>query len=352
MPPKKKITLTDAQKHEFCMYARDNKETRSQYVNWIERKWGVRVNESTITRILQTKDTRLATDVVNPEAKRHKSVTVPELELAIREFVLNYQHKTVITDALLIEKAKKLASGFGVSEDTLKFSLGWLEKFKKRNKIHYEKLQGEAASADQTAIVEALPVLLEKCSKYPLERIYNMDETGLFYRYEFVTLYLIFQYSYIGYDIFRLEPDQSLATQRLAGRKKNKERLSIALCANANGTHKLNPLVIGKYANPRCFKNVQISNLPIMYRNNRKAWMLATLFQEWLQDFDHQMYRKHRDQRVLLLLDNCSSHKVEGLTLQCVDVHFLPPNTTSKIQPMDAGIIVAFKRHYRRFHIR
>jgi hypothetical protein len=190
MPPKKKVTLTDAQKHEFCMYARDNKQTRAQYVNWIEHKWGVRVNESTITRILQTKDKRLATDVVNPKAKRHKSVTVPELELAIKEFVLNYQHKTIITDALLIEKAKQLASGFGVSDDTLKFSLGWLEKFKKRNKIRYEKLQGEAASADQTAIVTALPVLLEKCTNYPLEQIYNMDETGLFYRYEFFTLYL------------------------------------------------------------------------------------------------------------------------------------------------------------------
>jgi hypothetical protein len=134
--------------------------------------------------------------------------------------------------------------------------------------------------------------------------------------------------------------------------KKNKERLSIALCANADGSHKLNLLVIGKYANPRCFKNVKIDNLPIMYRSNSKAWMLATLFQEWLQDFDRRVYQKHKGQRVLLLLDNCSSHKPDGLTLQCVDVHFLPPNTTSKIQPMDAGIIVAFKRHYRRFHIR
>ena len=45
MPPKKKVTLTDAQKHEFCMYARDNKQTRAKYVDWIEQKWGVQVNE-------------------------------------------------------------------------------------------------------------------------------------------------------------------------------------------------------------------------------------------------------------------------------------------------------------------
>ena len=55
MPPKK-TTLTDIQKYELCLYARDNKKTRSQYIDWIEEQWGVRVNESIITGILQSKD--------------------------------------------------------------------------------------------------------------------------------------------------------------------------------------------------------------------------------------------------------------------------------------------------------
>ena len=92
---------------------------------------------------------------------------------------------------------------------------------------------------------------------------------------------------------FRLEPDRTLATRWLSGCKKNKERLSIALCANSDESHKLTPLVIGKYAKPRCFKNVNISNLPIMYRNNIKAWMLTTLFQEWLQEFNRQVSCQH-----------------------------------------------------------
>ncbi|CAG8475425.1 7636_t:CDS:2 [Cetraspora pellucida] len=61
---------------------------------------------------------------------------------------------------------------------------------------------------------------------------------------------------------------------------------------------------------------------------------------------------KHRGQRVLLLLDNCSSHDVSGVTFRFTDILFLPPNTTSRIQPMDAGIIINFKRNYRRFHVR
>jgi len=182
---KKKVTLSDSQKYELCLYADKHKLTRTQYIDWIEKKWGVRVNESTITRILQSKNKRLTTDLTHPEKKRHKSVTFPELELALKEFVLNYQHRTILSDAILIEKAKLLANGLEIPEDTLKFSSGWLQGFKKRNGICQEKLQEEAASTDQSIITEALPLLRNKCAEYPLERIYNMDETGLFYRYVF-----------------------------------------------------------------------------------------------------------------------------------------------------------------------
>src|SRR6266540_1256033 len=119
MPPKKKITLTDSQKYELCLYVNNNKRIRSQYVNWIEQKWGLRVDESTITRILQTKDKRLTTEVIKPDTKRHKDVIVPELELALKEFVLTYQHRTILSDALLIEKAKLLADKLQVPQETL-----------------------------------------------------------------------------------------------------------------------------------------------------------------------------------------------------------------------------------------
>ena len=34
-----KITLSDTQKYEFCLFA-NNKLTRKEYVAWIEQKWG------------------------------------------------------------------------------------------------------------------------------------------------------------------------------------------------------------------------------------------------------------------------------------------------------------------------
>ena len=51
-----------------------------------------------------------------------------------------------------------------------------------------------------------------------------------------------------------------------------------------------------------------------------------------------------------LLLDNASCHG-SHLTLPClknVTVIFLPKNTTSFLQPLDAGIIASVKRRYRK----
>jgi len=121
---------------------------------------------------------KLSIQIQNP----HKSVTYPELKLALKEFILNYQHRTVLSDAILIEKAKMIADGLDIPRDALQFSSGWLHKFKDCNGIRQRKLKGEASSADEAAIANALPLLRERCSNYPLERIYNMDETGLFYR--------------------------------------------------------------------------------------------------------------------------------------------------------------------------
>lgn len=61
---------------------------------------------------------------------------------------------------------------------------------------------------------------------------------------------------------------------------------------------------------------------------------------------------------ILILMDNAASHKISSIPteklhgldsfrLSNVLVVFLPANTTSQVQPLDAGIIAAFKQYYR-----
>ena len=136
------------------------------------------------------------------------------------------------------------------------------------------------------------------------------------------------------------QADNSLATRQLAGGKQhNKERITVAVCCD--GSHKLPIWIIGKYANPRCFKNVNRAHLGCECRCNSKVWMTQTIFMEWLKYFDHRMANR----KVLLMLDNCSAHvPIDALrdriiTLRNTTVLCFPPNTTSNIHPCDQGII-------------
>jgi hypothetical protein len=70
-----------------------------------------------------------------------------------------------------------------------------------------------------------------------------------------------------------MEPDSTLATKRIEGRKKYKERITLGLCTNSTGSDKLTPLVIGKFKSPRCLKSDNLRNVGISYKNSKKAWM-------------------------------------------------------------------------------
>ena len=54
-----------------------------------------------------------------------------------------------------------------------------------------------------------------------------------------------------------------------------------------------------------------------------------------------------KNRKVLLLIDNCAAHSISG-NYSNIEIHFLLPNATSVLQPMDQGVIKSFKAHYRR----
>ena len=118
------------------------------------------------------------------------------------------------------------------------------------------------------------------------------------------------------------------------GGKLSKDRPTVLLCGSASG-EKLMPLVIGRSTNPRCFKRGHMTSLRVTYESNNKACMTGELFAAWMRRVDNRMRRQNRP--ILLFLDNCGAHP--HMELENVKVVFLPPNTTSKLQPMDAGII-------------
>ncbi|KFD50628.1 hypothetical protein M513_08435 [Trichuris suis] len=98
---------------------------------------------------------------------------------------------------------------------------------------------------------------------YDEEFVYNADKAGL---------------------NWKSLPTRSLVAHHEAhtsGHKARKERVTVMICANSMGSHRLPLFVIGKPANPRSFRNVK--KLPVVYSHQKKAWMNVHVFNEWFE---------------------------------------------------------------------
>lgn len=78
------------------------------------------------------------------------------------------------------------------------------------------------------------------------------------------------------------------------------------LAANATGTEKLKPIVIGSSIEPHALARLNYDTLPVTYRSNLKAWMRSDIFGEWLTELDRKFRLENR--RILLLVDGATSH--------------------------------------------
>nr|CCA25915.1 jerky putative [Albugo laibachii Nc14] len=135
-------------------------------------------------------------------------------------------------------------------------------------------------------------------------------------------------------------PGKTISKNRIPGRKKIKKRPIVAVTTNADGSTEIPLLFVSTARQPRFFGGKSVEELGIQYANAAKCWMNTEHFTNWIVRFNKRM--KCEGRRVLLLLDNVSSHRVT-LPLVNVTVQMMPPNTTSFLQSQDAGIIQSYK---------
>ena len=149
--------------------------------------------------------------------------------------------------------------------------------------------------------------------KYEPNDIYNADETGLFWQ--------MLPKNLLGF----------IGKKAHGSKQPKKNCITLLVGANMSGTDKLPLLAIGKSKKPRAFKNVR--KLPVDYEANKKAWMRSNLFEQYLHKLDRKM--KSDERKIVMVLDNCPGHP--HVNLENVELAFLPPNTTSRMQSTDAA---------------
>ncbi|GIY83212.1 tigger transposable element-derived protein 1 [Caerostris darwini] len=214
-----------------------------------------------------------------------------------------------LTQTIICEKARAIYGDLlkqtpqtsidEASEESFKASRGWFENFKKRSGIHSVVRHGEAASSDMKAAEDYIKTFsdLIKAQGYISQQVFNCDETGLFWK---------------------KMPNRTYITaeeKMMPGHKPMKDRLTLALCANASGDCKIKPLLVYHSENPRAFKSHKIlkEKLQVMWRSNPKAWVTRKFFVEWVNLVFGPTVKKYLQEnnlpvQALLILDNAPAH--------------------------------------------
>lgn len=239
-------------------------------------------------------------------------------------------------DGPIVKEKAKFFYKLLYCDDNFMASEGWFYAWKKRHGIRYISVSGEKLCGNLEAVADFRKEFLKIVEDENLtpEQIYNFDETGINWK--------------------RL-PAKTLVTndeKSASGYKLNKERITVGLCSNASGTHKLPPFMIGKYEKPRAFKNLNLKSLPVYYTHQRSAWMNCFLFKTWIENefapkVKIYLTTLNLPMKAVLVLDNAPTHYI-NTEIDGLKILFLPPNVTSLVQPMDQGVIAALKRKYRR----
>ena len=326
LKPKGKNTLTLKQKVDVIKTADSNPKISVRKLAEIYDCGKTQISSILKDRqsILELFEANVASDSVSSR-KRTRPCEYSDINKALHEWYLLACTKIIYpVGSQLCEKAKQIAERFQKPE--FKASNGWLDRWKKRYNIKHVKINGESGEVSGATVdswKERLPELLQG---YASENIWNLDETACFWR---------------------ALPDHGFCQKGIQckGGKKAKQRITVALIANAAGG-KETAIVIWKSAKPRCFKSVDMATLPVQYFSQPNAWMTGEILQSVLSKLNRRLSAKSR--KIILLMDNAGCHPEDIKDIfSNIKIIFLPPNTTSMLQPLDLGIIKNFKVHYR-----
>lgn len=307
---------------------------------------------STIRTILKNgekikRSAKLTTPQSATKTSRSRNILLEKMEKRLSVWIEDQvQHCVPLTQVTIQEKARNIFTylqeheGDGLAVETFQASRGWYEKFKRRINLHNLPVCGDSEIADKQAARKfstTFKTIIDYAS-YPPELVFNVSETGLFWK-------RLPSHTFI-----------SCEEKNVVWFKAAKDKLTLLLGGNAAGDFKIKPMVVYHSETPRAMRGFSKEHLPVVWKSSKKALLTADLFQQWYvssfcPSVKHYCEEKNVEPRALLLLDSTPGHPHNLETLRTsvpVEVVFLPPNTTSLLQPMDQGIFSYFKAYYLR----
>lgn len=129
---------------------------------------------------------------------------------------------------------------------------------------------------------------------YSPEQIYSADECGLYY-------------------------------SDLPVLNDSKEYLTLMMCCNASGKHRLPLVLVNNVEDPACLqvvdetnkrRHIDKSTLPVRYTHSPKGWITLEIFEQWFHGEFVPKVRAHlaslnQEEKAILLIDNCPAHPMK-----------------------------------------
>ncbi|XP_062055045.1 tigger transposable element-derived protein 4 [Lepus europaeus] len=290
----------------------------------IAAEYGIKKNS--LSSIMKNKDKVLEAFEslrFDPKRKRLRTAFYTDLEEALMRWYRIAQCLNVpVNGPMLRLKANDFAQKLGHND--FKCSNGWLDRFKSRYGLVFRAQPAEATGVPvDPSIVWQQNVLPYYLNDYQPKNVFNIKETGLLYR---------------------MLPTNTFAFkgETCSVGKLYKDRVTLVIGTNMDGSEKLPLLVIGKNKNPHCFKGIK--SLPVHYEANRMAWMTSDIFEQWMQTLDEKFQAQQR--RVVIFVESLPAHP-EVKNLKSIELAFFPSCLSPRFIAMKQGVIKSLKIKYR-----
>lgn len=316
--------IKNHQKAALRAYRRENREkTIKELQAWFFAKYDQQIARSSISEILSPRYASLDSDTShNHDLAKRRPEQWPELEEALLEWMQHAETQISISPGLIRQQARYFWQNLPAyqSQTMPCFSNRWLHGFQQRRGFKWR------GSHDQMAAIR------QALLQYEPRNIFNCDETGLYWK-------RILDRNHKKHDI--------------PSREKDNAPISALFCCNADGSERLPIWFTGQAKSPPCFprSGIDIRNLNMEWRNNRKSWMTDAYFEEWLRWLDDKMNGRN----IALLMDKLppQENAVQSILasrrpLENVSVIWLPTTSTSESQPLAGGIIPSWKSYWRQ----
>ena len=162
-------------------------------------------------------------------------------------------------------------------------SNGWLQKFLRRSPMQPSfQLHGTGGSSLPVGTDDRMIEIRDVLSQYDPKNIYNMDESGLFYR--------------LGPSRTYLAANESRNDTRGTELQKHERRFSIVMWVNSDGSHILSVSYLGTAMNPNFFGDPRFAPLKGNNWSWPDGWMDCNGFRRWINFWNSEVKKSHMDQ--------------------------------------------------------